>query len=47
LTLIAKNAGNSINTIATHYEFVNMEHQSHRLLKRRNTQKEMENEIEW
>lgn len=47
LTLIAKNAGNSINTIANHYEFVNMEHQSHRLLKRRNTQKEMENEIEW
>ena len=23
------------------------EHQSHRLLKRRNTQKEIENEIEW
>lgn len=47
LVLIAKNAGNSINTISNHYEFVNMEHQSHRLLKRRNTQKEMENEIEW
>ncbi len=47
LVLIAKNAGNSINTISSHYEFVNMEHQSHRLLKRRNTQKEMENEIEW
>lgn len=47
LVLIAKNAGNSINTISNHYEFVNMEHQSHKLLKRRNTSKELENEIEW
>lgn len=47
LVLIAKNAGNSINTISSHYEFVNMEHQSHRLLTRRNTKKELENEVEW
>ncbi len=47
LLLISKNCGNSINTISHHYEFVNMEHQSHRLLKRRNTLQEMENEIEW
>lgn len=47
LTLIAKNAGNSLNTILNHYEFVNMEHQSHKLLKRRDTTKEMENEVEW
>jgi hypothetical protein len=47
LTLIAKNAGNSLNTILNHYEFVNMEHQSHKLLKRRDTRKEMENELDW
>jgi hypothetical protein len=47
LTLISKNAGNSLNTILSHYEFVNMEHHSHKLLKRRDTRQEIENEIEW
>lgn len=47
LMLIAKNAGNSINTISNHYEFINMEHQSYKLLKRRDTKRELENEIEW
>ena len=46
LLLIAKNCGNSLDIIASHYEHIQMENQSHRLIKRRNTKKEMENEIE-
>ena len=46
LLLIAKNAGNSPNTIFQHYEHVEMEKQTQNLLKRRNTKEEMENEIE-
>lgn len=46
LLLIAKNCGNSPNTIFAHYEHVEMEKQTQNLLKRRNTREEMENEIE-
>ena len=44
--LIAKNCGNSINTIASHYEHIQMETQTENLIKRRNVRKEMENEKE-
>jgi len=46
LLLIAKNCGNSPNTIYQHYEHVQMETQTQNLLKRRNTRKEVENEVE-
>ena len=46
LLLISKNCGNSPNTIFNHYEHVEMEKQTQKLLQRRNTRKEMENEIE-
>jgi len=46
LMLIAKNCGNSINTIASHYEHIQMETQTENLIKRRNVRKEMENEKE-
>ena len=46
LMLIAKNCGNSINTIASHYEHIQMETQTENLVKRRNVRKEMENEKE-
>ena len=46
LLLISKNCGNSPNTIFNHYEHVEMEKQTQKLLQRRNTREEMENEIE-
>ena len=46
LLLIAKNHGNSINTIAKHYEHIQMETQTHKLIKRRDTRREMERDIE-
>jgi len=46
LLLIAKNCGNSPNTIFNHYEHIEMEKQTQKLLKRRDTREEMENEIE-
>ena len=46
LLLISKNCGNSPNTIFNHYEHIEMEKQTHKLLQRRNTREEMENEIE-
>jgi site-specific recombinase XerD len=46
LLLIAKNHGNSINTIAKHYEHIQMETQTHKLIKRRDTRREMEGDIE-
>jgi site-specific recombinase XerD len=47
LMLIAKNHGNSINTIANHYEHIQMETQTHQLIKRRDTRTEMEREIDF
>jgi len=46
LLLIAKNHGNSINTIAKHYEHIQMETQTHKLIKRRDTRQEIERDIE-
>ena len=46
ITLIAKNCGNSPNTIYTHYEFVNMEHNLDKIVKRREIKKETNYEIE-
>ena len=47
LLLIAKNMGNSINTIARHYEHIDMEKNSRKLIKRRNTRLEMSDEVNW
>jgi len=47
LLLVAKNMGNSINTIARHYEHIDMEKNSKRLIKRRNTRLEMSEEVNW
>jgi site-specific recombinase XerD len=47
LMLIAKNCGNSINTIAAHYEHIQMEQQSQNLIKHRNIKKERESEVEF
>lgn len=47
LLLIAKNMGNSINTIARHYEHIDMEKNSRKLIKRRNTRLEMSEEVNW
>ncbi|MEK9912455.1 MAG: site-specific integrase [Flavobacteriaceae bacterium] len=47
LMLIAKNCGNSINTIANHYEHIEMENQSHKLIKRRDIRKETGNEFDF
>jgi len=47
ILLISKNCGNSISTISTHYEHIDMEQHNARLLKRRNTKKELENEVEF
>ena len=46
ITMIAKNCGNSPNTIYKHYEFINMEINTHNLIKRRDTRKEVEYEVE-
>ena len=45
LLLIAKNCGNSLSTILTHYEFINMESQTKDLIKRRNVREEISNEV--
>ena len=47
LLLIAKNMGNSINTIAKHYEHIDMEKNSRKLIQRRNTRLEMTEEENW
>ena len=47
LILIAKNMGNSINTISKHYEHVDMEKNSRKLIMRRNTRIEMSEEVNW
>ena len=47
LILIAKNMGNSINTITKHYEHVDMEKNSRKLIMRRNTRIEMSDEVSW
>ena len=47
LLLIAKNMGNSVNTIARHYEHIDMEKNSRKLIQRRNTRLEMANEVDW
>ena len=46
ITLIAKNCGNSPNTIYKHYEFINMEMNTHKLIQRRDAKIEKENEVE-
>ena len=45
LLLIAKNCGNSLNTIMKHYEFIQMESQTSELIKRRNIQEEISQEV--
>ena len=47
LLLISKNCGNSINTITTFYEHIDLEKHNDLLLKRRNVRKELENEVEF
>ena len=47
LLLVAKNMGNSINTIAKHYEHIDMEKNSRKLIKRRNTRLEMSQNVDW
>ena len=47
LLLVSKNMGNSINTIAKHYEHIDMEKNSRKLIKRRNTRLEMSDEVNW
>jgi len=47
LLLIAKNMGNSINTIARHYEHIDMEKNTKKLIQRRNTKLEMAGEEVW
>jgi integrase len=46
MLLIAKNCGNSINTIAKHYEHVDLKTQTKNLIKRRNITKEIENIVQ-
>ena len=45
LLLIAKNCGNSIDTIMKHYEFINMEAQTKELIQRRNVEEEISAEV--
>ena len=45
LVLIAKNCGNSLNTIMKHYEFIQMETQTSQLIKRRSIQEEVSQEV--
>ena len=45
LLLIAKNCGNSLNTIMKHYEFIKMESQTKDLIKRRNIKDEISAEV--
>ena len=47
LLLIAKNMGNSIATITKHYEHIDMEKNTKKLIQRRNTRLEMANEVGW
>jgi Mor family transcriptional regulator len=46
LVMNAKNHGNSVNTILKHYEHIRMETQIHKIIKRRDTRKEKERDIE-
>lgn len=45
LLLLAKNCGNSIDTIMKHYEFIKMEAQTKDLIKRRNIKEEQSKEV--
>ena len=45
LMMISKNCGNSPSTISKFYEFINMEAQTETLTKRRDTRKEIANEV--
>ena len=47
LLLIAKTMGNSITTITKHYEHIDMEKNTKKLIQRRNTRLEMANEVSW
>jgi len=47
LILISKNMGNSISTISRHYEHIDMEMNSRKLIKRRNTRLEMSDAVNW
>ena len=47
LLMISKNCGNSINTITSFYEHIDLQKHNDLLLKRRNVRKEMENEVEF
>jgi len=47
LLLVAKNMGNSISSISKHYEHIDMEKNSRKLIKRRNTRLEMNEEANW
>ena len=42
---MAKNCGNSIDTIMKHYEFIKMEAQTKDLIKRRNIKEEQSKEV--
>jgi site-specific recombinase XerD len=46
ITLISKNCGNSPATIYKHYEFIDMEANASKLVRRRDTRKEVANEVE-
>ena len=46
VTLIAKNCGNSPSTIYQSYEFINMETNTHNIIKRRDTRKEIDYSVE-
>ena len=47
LLMISKNCGNSINTITSFYEHIDLQKHNDLLLKRRNVRKELENEVEF
>ena len=47
MLLIAKNCGNSVNTIAKHYEHVDLKTQTKNLIKRRDISSEIANTIEF
>lgn len=47
LLLISKNVGNSISTISKYYSNIDMEKNTKHLIQRRDTRKEIANEIDW
>lgn len=47
LLLISKNMGNSVSTISRHYEHIDLEKNSSKLIMRRNTRLEMNEEVDW